>query len=199
MRELGIKARYMHSDVDSLERVAIIRDLRLGEFDVLVGVNLLREGLDLPEVSLVAILDADKEGFLRSERSLIQTAGRAARNARGTVIMYADKVTDSMQRAINETNRRRALQEEYNIIHGITPETLYKTREEILQTTAVADEKAEELPMVAEESPEYVEGANRLDIIEELTRKMGEAAENLEFEKAAQYRDEIARLKAEVA
>ena len=199
MRELGIKARYMHSDVDSLERVAIIRDLRLGEFDVLVGVNLLREGLDLPEVSLVAILDADKEGFLRSERSLIQTAGRAARNARGTVIMYADKVTDSMQRAIDETNRRRALQEEYNIIHGITPETLYKTREEILQTTAVADEKAEELPMVAEESPEYLEGANRLDIIEELTRKMGEAAENLEFEKAAQYRDEIARLKAEVA
>ena len=199
MRELGIKARYMHSDVDSLERVAIIRDLRLGEFDVLVGVNLLREGLDLPEVSLVAILDADKEGFLRSERSLIQTAGRAARNARGTVIMYADKVTDSMQRAIDETNRRRALQEEYNIIHGITPETLYKTREEILQTTAVADEKAEELPMVAEESPEYMDGANRLDIIEELTRKMGEAAENLEFEKAAQYRDEIARLKAEVA
>ncbi len=199
MRELGIKARYMHSDVDSLERVAIIRDLRLGEFDVLVGVNLLREGLDLPEVSLVAILDADKEGFLRSERSLIQTAGRAARNARGTVIMYADKVTDSMQRAIDETNRRRVLQEDYNLIHGITPETLYKTREEILQTTAVADEKAEELPMVAEESPEYAEGANRLDIIEELTRKMGEAAENLEFEKAAQYRDEIARLKAEVA
>ena len=199
MRELGIKARYMHSDVDSLERVAIIRDLRLGEFDVLVGVNLLREGLDLPEVSLVAILDADKEGFLRSERSLIQTAGRAARNARGTVIMYADKVTDSMQRAIDETNRRRALQEEYNIIHGITPETLYKTREEILQTTAVADEKADELPLVAEESPEYLEGANRLDIIEELTRKMGEAAENLEFEKAAQYRDEIARLKSEVA
>ncbi|MYC13231.1 MAG: excinuclease ABC subunit UvrB [Gemmatimonadetes bacterium] len=199
MRELGIKARYMHSDVDSLERVAIIRDLRLGEFDVLVGVNLLREGLDLPEVSLVAILDADKEGFLRSERSLIQTAGRAARNARGTVIMYADKVTDSMQRAIDETNRRRALQEEYNLIHGITPETLYKTREEILQTTAVADEKADELPLVAEESPEYMDGANRLDIIEELTRKMGEAAENLEFEKAAQYRDEIARLKAEVA
>ena len=199
MRELGIKARYMHSDVDSLERVAIIRDLRLGEFDVLVGVNLLREGLDLPEVSLVAILDADKEGFLRSERSLIQTAGRAARNARGTVIMYADKVTDSMQRAIDETNRRRTLQEEYNLIHGITPETLYKTREEILQTTAVADEKAEELPMVAEESPEYMDGANRLDIIEELTRKMGEAAENLEFEKAAQYRDEIARLKSEVA
>ncbi len=199
MRELGIKARYMHSDVDSLERVAIIRDLRLGEFDVLVGVNLLREGLDLPEVSLVAILDADKEGFLRSERSLIQTAGRAARNARGTVIMYADKVTDSMQRAIDETNRRRALQEDYNLIHGITPETLYKTREEILQTTAVADEKAEELPLVAEESPEYRDGANRLDIIEELTRKMGEAAENLEFEKAAQYRDEIARLKAEVA
>ena len=199
MRELGIGARYMHSDVDSLERVAIIRDLRLGTFDVLVGVNLLREGLDLPEVSLVAILDADKEGFLRSERSLIQTAGRAARNAEGTVIMYADKVTASMQRAIAETNRRRALQEAYNAKHGITPKTLYKTREEILQTTAVADEQAEVLPMVAEETPEYVDGDNRLDLIEELTRKMGEAAENLEFEKAAHYRDEIARLKAEVA
>ncbi len=199
MRELGIGARYMHSDVDSLERVAIIRDLRLGTFDVLVGVNLLREGLDLPEVSLVAILDADKEGFLRSERSLIQTAGRAARNAEGTVIMYADKVTASMQRAIAETNRRRALQEAHNAKHGITPKTLYKTREEILQTTAVADEQAEALPMVAEETPEYVDGDNRLDLIEELTRKMGEAAENLEFEKAAHYRDEIARLKAEVA
>ncbi len=199
MRELGIGARYMHSDVDSLERVAIIRDLRLGAFDVLVGVNLLREGLDLPEVSLVAILDADKEGFLRSERSLIQTAGRAARNAEGTVIMYADKVTDSMQRAIDETNRRRALQVAYNTQHGITPETLYKTRAEILQTTAVADEKAEDLPLVAEESSAYLGAAEGLDLIEELTRKMGEAAKNLEFEKAAQYRDEIARLKAEVA
>ncbi len=199
MRELGIGARYMHSDVDSLERVAIIRDLRLGEFDVLVGVNLLREGLDLPEVSLVAILDADKEGFLRSERSLIQTAGRAARNAEGTVIMYADKVTDSMRRAIDETNRRRALQEAYNANHGITPKTLYKTREEILQSTAVADEQAEDLPLVAEESAAYLDSDNQLELIEELTRQMAEAAENLEFEKAAHYRDEIARLKAEIA
>ena len=198
MRELGIRARYMHSDIDSLERVAIIRDLRLGEFDVLVGVNLLREGLDLPEVSLVAILDADKEGFLRSERSLIQTSGRAARNADGLVVMYADKVTNSMQRAIDETNRRRALQKDYNAVNGITPTTVYKTKEEILQTTAVADEKAEDLPMAAEESPEYLAGSNRLDLIEELTRKMGEAAENLEFEKAAQYRDEVARLKAKL-
>ena len=197
MRELGIRARYMHSDVDSLERVAIIRDLRLGEFDVLVGVNLLREGLDLPEVSLVAILDADKEGFLRSERSLIQTAGRAARNAGGLVIMYGDKVTNSMQRALDETDRRRALQTAHNIENGITPTTLYKTREEIMQATTVADEKAEDLPLAAEESPEYLAGSNRLDLIEELTRKMGEAAESLEFEKAAQYRDEVARLKAE--
>ena len=198
MRELGIRARYMHSDVDTLERVAIIRDLRLGEFDVLVGVNLLREGLDLPEVSLVAILDADKEGFLRSERSLIQTAGRAARNAEGLVIMYGDKVTNSMQRALDETNRRRVLQAEYNIENGITPKTVYKTKEEIMQATAVADEKAEDLPLAAEESPEYLAGSNRLDLIEELTRKMGEAAENLEFEKAAQYRDEVARLNAEL-
>ena len=197
MRELGIRARYMHSDVDSLERVAIIRDLRLGEFDVLVGVNLLREGLDLPEVSLVAILDADKEGFLRSERSLIQTAGRAARNAGGLVIVYGDKVTNSMQRALDETDRRRALQTAHNIENGITPTTLYKTREEIMQATTVADEKAEDLPLAAEESPEYLAGSNRLDLIEELTRKMGEAAESLEFEKAAQYRDEVARLKAE--
>jgi excinuclease ABC subunit B len=198
MRELGIRARYMHSDVDTLERVAIIRDLRLGEFDVLVGVNLLREGLDLPEVSLVAILDADKEGFLRSERSLIQTAGRAARNVKGLVIMYGDKVTNSMQRAIDETNRRRKLQTAHNIENGVTPRTVHKTKEEIMQATAVADEKAEDLPLAAEESPEYLAGSNRLDLIEELTRKMGEAAERLEFEKASQYRDEVARLKAEL-
>lgn len=198
MRELGIRARYMHSDVDSIERVEIIRDLRLGEFDVLVGVNLLREGLDLPEVSLVAILDADKEGFLRSERSLIQTSGRAARNADGLVIMYADKITNSMQKAIDETNRRRELQTAYNEEHGITPKTVYKTKEEILSTTRVADERAEELPMAAEASEEYLVGTNKLDLIDELTRKMGRAAENLEFEKAAQLRDEIARLKAQM-
>lgn len=198
MRELGIRARYMHSEVDSIERVEIIRDLRLGEFDVLVGVNLLREGLDLPEVSLVAILDADKEGFLRSERSLIQTAGRAARNSEGMVIMYADKITNSMQRAIDETNRRRELQEAYNEEHGITPKTVYKTKEEILKTTMVADEKAEEFSMAAETSEDYLVGTNKLDLIDELTRKMGRAAENLEFEKAAQLRDEIARLKEQL-
>ncbi|MCZ6636404.1 MAG: excinuclease ABC subunit UvrB [bacterium] len=198
MREVGIRARYMHSDVETLERVEIIRDLRLGEFDVLVGVNLLREGLDLPEVSLVAILDADKEGFLRSERSLIQTAGRAARNVSGTVIMYAEKITNSMQRAMDETSRRRKLQMEYNVEHGITPETVYKTREEIMQTTAVADERQEEMPIAAEEMAEYRAESNLVDLMEELTKKMAQAAENLEFEKAAGYRDEIARLQAQV-
>jgi excinuclease ABC subunit B len=187
----------MHSDVETLERVEIIRDLRLGEFEVLVGVNLLREGLDLPEVSLVAILDADKEGFLRSERSLIQTAGLAARNVSGTVIMYADKITNSMQRAMDETNRRRKLQMEYNAEHAITPETVYKTREEIMQTTAVADERAEEMPIAAEEMAEYETESNLVDLMEELTKKMAQAAENLEFEKAAGYRDEIARLQAQ--
>ena len=199
MRELGIRARYMHSDVDSLGRVEIIRGLRLGEFDILVGVNLLREGLDLPEVSLVAILDADKEGFLRSERSLIQTAGRAARNVEGTVILYADRVTDSMRRAIDETERRRVVQMAYNEANGIVPKTVYKSREEILRSTMVADEKKhEDLPLAAEETPDYLVGANPIDLIAELTRKMGKAAENLEFEKAAAYRDEIARLKAEL-
>ncbi|MBT5828732.1 MAG: excinuclease ABC subunit B, partial [Candidatus Latescibacteria bacterium] len=198
MRELGIKARYMHSDVDSIERVEIIRDFRLGEFDVLVGVNLLREGLDLPEVSLVAILDADKEGFLRSERSLMQTSGRAARNAEGLVIMYADKVTNSMQKTLDVTRRRREVQTAYNEEHGITPKTIYKTKEEIMQTTMVADEKAADLPMAAEASEEYLVGTNKLDLIEELTRKMGKAAENLEFEKAAQLRDEVARINAQL-
>jgi excinuclease ABC subunit B len=189
----------MHSEVDSLERVEIIRDLRLGEFDVLVGVNLLREGLDLPEVSLVAILDADKEGFLRSERSLIQTAGRAARNVDGTVIMYADRVTNSMQRAMDETSRRRERQVAYNEEHGITPRTVYKTREEIMRSTLVADEKKhDDLPLAAEMGEDYLVGSNMIDLIDELTRKMGKAAENLEFEKAASYRDEIARLKAEL-
>ncbi|MFT5369831.1 MAG: excinuclease ABC subunit B, partial [Candidatus Latescibacterota bacterium] len=198
MRELGIRARYMHSEVELIERVEIIRDLRLGEFDVLVGVNLLREGLDLPEVSLVAILDADKEGFLRSERSLIQTSGRAARNADGLVIMYGDKITNSMQRTLDETSRRREVQRAYNEEHGITPRTIYKTREEIMQATTVADQKAEDLPMAAEASEEYLVGTNTLDLIEELTRKMGKAAENLEFEKAAQLRDEVARLKTQL-
>ncbi|HCR17848.1 MAG TPA: excinuclease ABC subunit B, partial [Candidatus Latescibacteria bacterium] len=199
MRDLGIKARYMHSDIDSLERVEIIRDLRLGEMDVLVGVNLLREGLDLPEVSLVAILDADKEGFLRSTRSLIQTAGRAARNVAGLVILYADRVTDSMQRALDETARRREMQRDYNEQNGIVPKTIYKSKKEILQATTVADERQEEMPLAAEGTPEYLVGANLVDLLSDLEKKMTLAASNLEFEKAAEYRDEIAGLRKRLA
>ena len=196
MRDLGIRARYMHSEIDSLERVEIIRGLRLGEFDVLVGVNLLREGLDLPEVSLVAILDADKEGFLRSTRSLIQTAGRAARNLAGKVILYADRVTDSMRRAIEETNRRRQVQQAYNERLGVVPQTVYKSRDEILQATAVADARQEEMPIAAEETSGYEAGANLVDVIADLEDKMARAAAELAFERAAEYRDEITRLKA---
>ncbi len=196
MRDLGIRARYMHSEIDSLERVDIIRALRLGEFDVLVGVNLLREGLDLPEVSLVAILDADKEGFLRSTRSLIQTAGRAARNVAGKVIMYADKVTDSMRRAIEETNRRRQVQQAFNERMSVVPQTVYKSRDEILQSTAVADARQEEMPLAAEETSGYEAGANIPDVIAELEDKMARAAAELAFERAAEYRDRINQLKS---
>jgi excinuclease ABC subunit B len=195
-RDLGIKARYMHSEIDSLDRVEIIRNLRLGDFDVLVGVNLLREGLDLPEVSLVAILDADKEGFLRSTRSLIQTAGRAARNDAGLVIMYGDKVTDSMQRALDETDRRRKLQRDHNEAHGITPESIRKSVEEIMLATAVADSKKEEVVGVAEAKLDYVADSNLVGLVAELEKNMRKAAGSLEFEKAAEYRDEIVRLKA---
>ena len=196
MRDLGIRARYMHSEIDSLERVEIVRGLRLGEFDVLVGVNLLREGLDLPEVSLVAILDADKEGFLRSTRSLIQTAGRAARNLAGKVVLYADEVTDSMRRAIEETSRRRQVQQAYNERHGVAPQTVYKSRDEILQATTVADTRQEEVPLAAEETSGYEAGANLVDVIADLEEKMARAAAELAFERAAEYRDEITRLKA---
>lgn len=196
MRDLGIRARYMHSEIDSLERVEIVRGLRLGEFDVLVGVNLLREGLDLPEVSLVAILDADKEGFLRSTRSLIQTAGRAARNLAGKVVLYADEVTDSMRRAIEETSRRRQVQQAYNERHGVAPQTVYKSRDEILQATTVADTRQEEVPLAAEETSGYEAGANLVDVIADLEEKMASAAAELAFERAAEYRDEITRLKA---
>lgn len=196
MRDLGIRARYMHSEIDSLERVEIVRGLRLGEFDVLVGVNLLREGLDLPEVSLVAILDADKEGFLRSTRSLIQTAGRAARNLAGKVVLYADEVTDSMRRAIEETGRRRQVQQAYNERHGVAPQTVYKSRDEILQATTVADTRQEEVPLAAEETSGYEAGANLVDVIADLEEKMARAAAELAFERAAEYRDEITRLKA---
>jgi len=199
---IGIRVRYVHSEIDALERVEILRDLRLGEFDVLVGVNLLREGLDLPEVSLVAILDADKEGFLRSERSLIQVAGRTARNVNGKVILYADTVTGSMERMIAETNRRRHMQLAYNEAHGITPKTVYKTVEEVLAATAVADvrggheDKRERahVPLVADSVVRYLSKEQREDLLEELRREMKRAVKDLEFERAAQLRDEIKRL-----
>jgi excinuclease ABC subunit B len=199
---IKVKVRYIHSDIDALERVEILRDLRLGDFDVLVGVNLLREGLDLPEVSLVAILDADKEGFLRSERSLIQIAGRTARNINGKVVLYADRVTGSMKRMIDETNRRRQKQVEYNKKHGIQPKTIYKTVEEVLAATAVADVRAgrEEhghrarVSIVADSVVRYLTKEQRDDLVEELRAEMTKAAKDLEFERAAELRDEIERL-----
>jgi excinuclease ABC subunit B len=199
--KIGINVRYIHSDIDALERVEILRDLRLGEFDVLVGVNLLREGLDLPEVSLVAVIDADKEGFLRSERSLMQTAGRTARNVNGKVIMYADIITESMRKTINETNRRRKLQTEYNKEHGIEPKTIYKSMEEIMNSTSIADvRKREEKDMftfskVAEPVLKYMNSDQKKDLIEQLTEQMYQAAKDLEFEKAASLRDEVNKLK----
>ncbi|UCH65962.1 MAG: excinuclease ABC subunit UvrB [Ignavibacterium sp.] len=198
--KIGLLVRYIHSDIDSLERVEILRDLRLGEFDVLVGVNLLREGLDLPEVSLVAIIDADKEGFLRSEKSLMQVAGRTARNVNGKVIMYADIITQSMQKTITETNRRRKLQTGYNEDHNIKPVTVYKTMEEILSSTSIADVRKREekedygFSKVAEPILKYMENDQKKDLIEQLREQMHEAAKDLEFEKAASLRDEIAKL-----
>ena len=185
LKSLDIKVNYMHSDIKALERMEIIRNLRLGEFDVLVGINLLREGLDIPEVSLVAILDSDKEGFLRSERSLIQTIGRAARNTEGTVIMYADELTDSMEKAIKETNRRRKIQEEYNNEHGITPKTIQKSIRDTIKAT-----------MVEDISVEYKLEKNEdiKDIITKLTDEMLKYAADMEFEKAAEIRDKIKEL-----
>jgi len=191
-QDLGVRVRYLHSDIDTIERVDIIRDLRRGVFDVLVGINLLREGLDLPEVSLVAILDADKEGYLRSERSLIQTIGRAARNVNGKVILYADHVTDSMRRAIDETNRRRAVQAAYNAEHGITPQTIQKAISESLVRLYEADYAA--VPAVEEEADEYLTPDEIAKRIAQLRKEMREAAAQLEFERAAELRDEIQRL-----
>ncbi|MGX7195277.1 excinuclease ABC subunit UvrB [Enterococcus olivae] len=191
-KELGIKVKYLHSDIKTLERTEIIRDLRLGEFDVLVGINLLREGLDVPEVSLVAILDADKEGFLRSERSLVQTIGRAARNSEGQVIMYADKMTDSMQRAIDETARRRSIQEQYNLEHGIVPKTIIKEIRDLISISKVAEEVADyETTSYEELSKEEKE-----ILLLKLENEMREAAKALDFEKAATLRDTILELKA---
>ena len=185
LRGAGIRVKYMHSDIKALERMEIIRDLRIGEFDVLVGINLLREGLDIPEVSLVTILDADKEGFLRSERSLIQTIGRAARNSEGKVIMYADELTESMEKAIKETNRRRKIQEEYNEKHGITPQTIKKSVRDVIKATIVEDLQSE-YGVSKDESVE--------DIINKLTDEMLLHARNMEFEKAAELRDKIKEL-----
>ena len=194
--QLDIRVRYLHSDIETLDRVEILRDLRLGEFDVLVGINLLREGLDLPEVSLVAVLDASKEGFLRSEVALIQTVGRAARNAAGQVIFYADHVTNSMQKAIDETYRRRHKQEAYNAEYSIVPETIYRSREEIIQATSVLESVRGVAPeLVAEPTIDYQEIEDQEELLADLEQQMKAAAANLEFEKAAHLRDEITRLK----
>ncbi|SDF62636.1 excinuclease ABC subunit UvrB [Sporolituus thermophilus] len=195
LREMGVRVRYLHSEIATIERAEIIRDLRAGAFDVLVGINLLREGLDLPEVSLVAILDADKEGFLRSETSLIQTIGRAARNVHGKVIMYADTITDSMRRAIDETNRRRAIQQAYNEAHGITPQTVRKRVKELIETTKVA-----ETPV--EYKADRLAGMTRtemLDLAANLEKEMRQAAKNLEFERAAELRDMLMELRQRLA
>ena len=177
LKEMGLRVEYMHSEIHTLERVEILRNLRLGKFDVLVGINLLREGLDLPEVALIAILDADKEGFLRSQRSLIQTIGRGARNAEGRVIMYADTVTDSMKGAIEETRRRREIQQRYNLEHGITPKTIMKPIADLIEITGAAEE----------EKP----AENLRDRIRTLEEEMLKYAKNLEFEKAAKIRDTL--------
>jgi excinuclease ABC subunit B len=195
MKEIGIKVRYLHSDIKTLERLAILRDLRVGVFHVLIGINLLREGLDLPEVSLVAILDADKEGFLRSDRSLIQTIGRAARNSDGRVIMYGDKITDSMDRAIKETARRRELQVAHNELHGVTPQTIRKKVHDVIEATKVAEAKAD-----------YLTGADggkmtkkeKQKLVERLEAEMKEAAKSLQFERAAELRDALLELRAEL-
>jgi excinuclease ABC subunit B len=193
LHEQGIRVRYMHSDIDTIERIEILRDLRLGAFDVLVGINLLREGLDIPECGLVAILDADKEGFLRSETSLVQTIGRAARNAEGRVIMYADRTTGSMERALAETNRRREKQMAYNIEHGITPATMKKNVEDVLAGLWQGDT---DMSRVTAKVEKPLVGANLAAHLDALRTQMRKAAENLEFEEAARMRDEIKRLEA---
>jgi excinuclease ABC subunit B len=190
-QELGVRVRYLHSDIETLERIEILRDLRRGEFDVLVGINLLREGLDLPEVSLVAILDADKEGFLRSAGSLIQTSGRAARNVNGRVIMYADKMTDSMRVAIGETDRRRKIQAAYNEEHGITPQSIIKQIDDVMSSVYERDYLT---PAIVQ--PERFRTAAERDAhVRTLQEQMKSAAANLDFEKAASLRDEIRKLR----
>jgi excinuclease ABC subunit B len=202
LRQVGIRVRYMHADIETIERIEILRDLRLGRFDVLVGINLLREGLDLPEVSLVAILDADKEGFLRNERSLIQTVGRAARNVDGRAIMYADRITGSMQRSIDETNRRREVQSRYNEEHGITPRTISKSIEELMLSTRVAD--ARMVPKargdrVAEPRASYAEEVNLEEWVKILEQEMREAAASMQYERAATLRDQLMEVRARLS
>jgi excinuclease ABC subunit B len=196
LHSVGVKVRYMHSDIDAIERMEILRQLRLGRIDVLVGINLLREGLDLPEVSLVAILDADKEGFLRDHRSLIQTIGRAARNVRGKAIMYADRVTRSMAACLEETTRRREIQLAYNLEHGITPQTIQKSVADIQFTTRVADARERPASKVAEPSATYADEVNREEYLKILEQEMTRAAEALDYERAAVLRDQIFELKA---
>ena len=191
MRDAGIRVRYLHSDIDTLERAEIIRDLRLDVFDVLVGINLLREGLDIPEITLVAILDADKEGFLRSETSLIQTIGRAARNSEGHVIMYADTITDSMRLALDETERRRAIQMAYNEEHGITPKTIQKSVRDLISISKkVAQEEVR-----FKKDPESMSKKELEKLIKDVEKKMKKAAAELNFEAAAQLRDQMVDLK----
>ncbi|KAF5045762.1 UvrABC system protein B [anaerobic digester metagenome] len=192
LREAGVRVRYLHSDIDTLERLEIIRDLRMDVFDVLVGINLLREGLDIPEVSLVAILDADKEGFLRSETSLIQTVGRAARNKDGRVIMYANVMTESMNKAIRETNRRRSIQEEYNELHGITPQTIQKKVHDIIQISKNVTEKQK---FGLDKDPESMSKDELKKLIQKMDKDMKQAAVELQFERAAELRDKVLELK----
>ena len=199
LREHGIKVRYLHSDIDTVERVEILRDLRLGEFDVLVGINLLREGLDLPEVSLVAILDADKEGFLRSERSLIQTIGRAARHINGTAILYADVVTESMKRAIGETERRRTKQIAFNLAHGIEPKSISKGIKDMIDGIYSADDAKQDRKAAQQRAKYEVMSEKQLTAeIKRTEREMFIAARNLEFEKAAELRDRLKQLKVQL-
>jgi excinuclease ABC subunit B len=194
LQQTGVRVRYMHSDIDAIERMEIVRGLRLGEFDVLVGINLLREGLDLPEVALVAILDADQEGFLRSDRSLIQTVGRAARNLRGRAILYADRTTGSMQRALDEMSRRREIQEAFNREHGITPVSIRKSVDQVRLVTRVADAREVAESRVKEEAAAPLDREALIEVLEE---QMREAAADLDFELAAQLRDQVFELRSE--
>ena len=194
LREVGIRVKYLHSDIDTLERSEIIRDMRMDLFDVLVGINLLREGLDIPEVGLVAILDADKEGFLRSETSLVQTIGRAARNAEGRVIMYADRMTESMQKALSETNRRRQIQHDYNLKHGITPTSIQKKVRDLISISKKVEQDVKDM----EKDFESMTKQELNEVVKRITKQMHTAAAELNFELAAQFRDKMIEVKKQL-